>query len=97
MILGLLLFCGLPALLGVLFTEFFCWYRMFRGKAPSYAAALAGALSAAGSTMILIGAYQFSFDGYLHMMVFVAPPGFVTSAFVVGSYRQKSRNENHGG
>jgi len=87
--LGLLLFWGFPALMAVLSTSFFCRYRMTRGKPVSFEAAFMGGLSAALFTMIFANGYFNTLRGFIYILVFVAPPSFVTAWLVVVNYRHK--------
>jgi hypothetical protein len=89
MILGLLLFCGFPALIAVLPTSFFCRYRIAHGKPVSFGAAFMGGLCAASFTMIFASGYFHSLRGFLHALAFVAPPSFVAAVLVVAYYRHK--------
>jgi hypothetical protein len=93
MILGLLLCCGFPALMAVLFTTFFCRRRIARGMAASFAAAFVGGLCGAGFAMLFLCGYFLSLASFLHILIFVLPPSFLSAIFVVGYYRQ--RDENH--
>ena len=95
MILGLLLCCGFPALMAVLFTTLFCRRRIARGKTASFAAAFAGGLSGAGFAMLFLCGYFLSLPSFLHILVFVLPPSFVAAVLVVAYYRQRIKDDNH--